>query len=75
MTSRQAELEQAILAIFAQALGQEINAEADFFAMGGDSLAAEHVLAELSARLGSNLPGWVLLDHPTAAGLAAVLSD
>jgi hypothetical protein len=59
---------------FAEALGEPLPDTADFFAHGGDSVAAEQVLAALSARLAMELPGWLLLDHPTAAGLAAVLT-
>lgn len=55
---------------FAAALGHDVADDADFFAEGGDSLAAEQVLTGLSAALSLPLPGWLLLDHPTAGALA-----
>jgi len=58
---------------FAEALGRDIGAGTSFFEAGGDSLAAEALLTALSRDLGVELPGWLLLDHPTSQALAAVL--
>jgi hypothetical protein len=57
----------------AKALNQEIAENEDFFDAGGDSLAAEQVLLSLSASLQFDVPGWLLLDHPSAAELAAAI--
>jgi hypothetical protein len=67
------DLQEVILAILSQALGHPLAPDQDFFAAGGDSLAAEQVLAALSAHLAQDVPGWVLLDYPTAQALAAAL--
>jgi acyl carrier protein len=64
---------QSVRAAFADALGRQILDHEDFFAVGGDSLSAEHVMTALSAVLSLDLPVWVLLDHPTAADLAQVI--
>lgn len=73
MSPAQLELQAVILTLFAETLGHPIAGEDDFFAMGGDSLAAEHVLTGLSAHLSQDFPGWLLLDHPTAKDLAVAL--
>ncbi|MFD1740206.1 phosphopantetheine-binding protein [Cypionkella sinensis] len=73
MTPAQHELQAIILSLFSKALGQPVTAQDDFFAIGGDSLAAEQVLAGLSAAVSQDLPGWMLLDHPSAETLAQAL--
>jgi hypothetical protein len=70
MTAHRDRLQAIILDIFIDALGLPLGADEDFFAAGGDSLMAEQVLAALSARLSQEVPGWLLIDHPTAATLA-----
>lgn len=55
------------------ALGHELAEDANFFDAGGDSLGAEEVLSALAAHLKTEIPGWLLLDHPTATGLAHAL--
>lgn len=67
-------LTEAIRALFARELGAEIGPDDDFFAAGGDSLAAEGVVTALSAHLAQPVEGWMLLDHPTARGLAGALT-
>jgi adenylate kinase family enzyme len=57
-----------------EALGQDMTVDADFFAEGGDSLAAEIVLTALSSELSISLPGWILLDYPTPLSLARALA-
>jgi hypothetical protein len=73
MTSAKDELQKAILDIFADALGTAIAADEDFFAAGGDSLAAERALIALSGHLLQDVPGWLLIDYPSAAALSAAL--
>ena len=57
-----------------EALGHNIEVDADFFAEGGDSLSAEIVLTALSSELSILLPGWMLLDYPTPLSLARALA-
>lgn len=61
------------LAAFRARLGEAIGADDHFFDMGGDSLAAEAVMTEISGVIGRQLPIWLLLDHPTAASLAEAI--
>jgi acyl-coenzyme A synthetase/AMP-(fatty) acid ligase/thioesterase domain-containing protein len=66
--------EAVVLDLMAAALGRAfVGRHDDFFALGGDSLRAGRLFAELEARLGLRLPVSLLLETPTAAGLAAVL--
>ena len=69
------DLSSCIFEVFASVLPGEVDADTDFFDAGGDSMAAEQVLMTLSSRLGLDLPGWLLLDHPTVTSLSAALSD
>ena len=73
MTSARDRLQQIILDIFADALGLAIGADENVFAAGGDSLATERILIALSGHRSQAVPGWPLIDHPTAAALAAPL--
>lgn len=57
-----------------EALGQDMSVDTDFFAEGGDSLAAEIVLTALSSELSIPLQGWILLDYPTPLSLARALA-
>ncbi|THD82769.1 acyl carrier protein [Aliigemmobacter aestuarii] len=74
MTGNSTDLCELIRAVLSEAVGSDLGPEDDFFAAGGDSLAAEQVLAALSTRLSRPVEGWMLLDHPTATSLAAALS-
>lgn len=64
-----------ILEVFASVLPGDVDADTDFFDAGGDSMAAEQVLMALSSHVGLDLPGWLLLDHPTVTTLSAALAD
>jgi hypothetical protein len=66
-------LTETIRTLMTEALRDEIGAQEDFFMRGGDSLAVQHVLTGLSDHLGQEVPGWLLLDHPTARSLAQAL--
>jgi acyl-coenzyme A synthetase/AMP-(fatty) acid ligase/thioesterase domain-containing protein/acyl carrier protein len=67
-------LERELAAIWAEVLGLErVDADDDFFALGGDSLRAARVFAELESRLGFDRPISLLLEAPTVAELAAAI--
>lgn len=63
------------LAAFRAGLGQSVGPDDHFFDAGGDSLAAEGVMAQISEGVGRELPLWLLLDHPTAAALALAIDE
>lgn len=64
----------ALLACWEQALGRCANArDATFFALGGDSLLATRLLAQLRERLGVRIGMAEFYREPTLAGLAAKL--
>jgi acyl carrier protein len=64
-----------VLAAFRAALGIDLRPDDDFFEAGGDSVSAEAVLMKLEEATGLTLPGWTLLDNPTAARLATLLDE
>src|SRR6476660_10537707 len=51
----------------------QIGPHDDLFRLGGDSLAAAEILAEIQKALGRNLPLTALFSAPTVAGLTAIL--
>lgn len=60
--------------LFADALGVErVGADADFFALGGDSLLAVHLLLAIAQRFGRDPGLGALFAAPTVEGLAAAL--
>ncbi|PJJ97216.1 non-ribosomal peptide synthetase [Lysobacteraceae bacterium NML91-0213] len=66
--------ETALAALFAQALGlnaDTVPADADFFALGGDSLSAVHLLMAIQRRFGRDPGLGALFATPTVAALAA----
>jgi enterobactin synthetase component F len=69
--------EQAIAALFAELLrlppGQAVGAEADFFALGGDSLSAVQLLLQIEERWHRNPGLGSLFETPTVAALAAAI--
>ncbi|PHP87690.1 non-ribosomal peptide synthetase [Burkholderia sp. AU18528] len=63
-----------LLACWEQALGRAANArDATFFSLGGDSLLATRLLAQLRERLGVRIGMAAFYRQPTLAGLAAQL--
>lgn len=65
-------LEELVAAVWAVELGvPSVAAEDDFFALGGDSLTAVRVLAQLTRELGVELALRDLFDHPTVRGFAS----
>ncbi len=67
-------LEEAIAEIWRAQLGiRSVGPDDSFFDVGGHSLAAIHMLAELHKRTGKRLPNSVLFAAPTIRGLAEAL--
>ena len=64
--------EQALAALFAETLGLRapVSAEADFFALGGDSLSAVHLLLAIQQRWRCDLGLGAVFAAPTVAALA-----
>ncbi|PBJ82321.1 non-ribosomal peptide synthetase [Lysobacteraceae bacterium NML93-0399] len=66
--------EAALATLLAEALGVErVGADADFFALGGDSLLAVHLLLAIAQRFGRDPGLGALFAMPTVEGLAARL--
>lgn len=65
--------EQALAALFAETLGLStpVSADADFFALGGDSLSAVHLLLAIQQRWRCELGLGAVFAAPTVAALAA----
>ena len=68
-------LKDIILKKYIVALEHEVSETVDFFDAGGDSVAVEVILSELSEIVGVDLPGWLLLDHPSAVQLGQAIHD
>ncbi|MGC8468652.1 MAG: alpha/beta fold hydrolase [Acetobacteraceae bacterium] len=70
------ELAATLTAIFERVLARSpVGPEEDFFELGGDSVAAVTISAELGAALGREVPITALFAAPTVAALVAALSD
>ncbi|MFJ9034843.1 amino acid adenylation domain-containing protein, partial [Streptomyces sp. NPDC102274] len=68
--------EELLAGIWRAVLGTEhVGAHDDFFALGGDSIAALKVVSRLRAALGAGLSPRALFDHPTVARLAAAATS
>ncbi|MCD9032331.1 amino acid adenylation domain-containing protein [Luteimonas sp. Y-2-2-4F] len=66
--------EEAVAALFAEALGLDrVGGDGDFFALGGDSLSAVHLLMAIQRRFGRDPGLGALFATPTVAGIAALL--
>jgi amino acid adenylation domain-containing protein len=66
--------EQLLRELWAEILGpRSFSATDDFFAVGGDSLAAVYLLAGIEEKAGVRLPFRVIYDAPTIAGLAQAI--
>ncbi|GAA2127419.1 AMP-binding protein [Actinomadura napierensis] len=61
-----------VAAVFADVLGlPHVPPDADFFSLGGDSLAAGRLSGRLTAALGAPVPLSAVFESPTPAGLTA----
>jgi acyl-coenzyme A synthetase/AMP-(fatty) acid ligase/thioesterase domain-containing protein/acyl carrier protein len=70
------ELEDLLAEIWCDVLRMKaVETDADFFALGGDSMRAARVFVELERRHGIDRPMSLLLEAPTIATLALALSD
>jgi thioesterase domain-containing protein/acyl carrier protein len=68
--------ETRLMALWVRALETgELGALDDFFELGGDSMMAASLFAEIEAVFGRRLPLSTLLDHPTVRSLAALLDE
>ncbi len=69
-------LETTLAELWSQALAKPVaSATDDFFAIGGDSLAAIDIVTGIETRLGQRIPLQLLTEHPTIAGLARALEQ
>ena len=69
-------LETSLLTMWRRALRTDaLGIEEDFFELGGDSLAAVQILADIETQLGHSVPLHMLTEHPSVAQLAAVLAE
>lgn len=70
------DVEQRLCQLFERVLRlKRVGIYDDFFDLGGDSLLALRLLAELEKVTGRAIPPVVLMQHPTVAGLAEWLSS
>lgn len=68
------DLERALVELWEASLGvRGIGIEHDFFALGGNSLAASQLIARVRASMGVKLPMRVLFESPTIAAMAAMI--
>ncbi|GAA3507036.1 phosphopantetheine-binding protein [Streptomyces showdoensis] len=65
----------AIAEIWQEVLGVPVTEDDDFFALGGQSLAAMEVVAAVRRRLGITVRVRVLLEHPVLADFTARLAE
>ncbi|WP_305095265.1 amino acid adenylation domain-containing protein [Prescottella sp. R16] len=70
------DVERVLVEVFADVLGaQRVGVDDSFFELGGNSLSAVRVVAEVQSRLGRALPMQWMMSDPTAAAIAARLSS
>jgi pimeloyl-ACP methyl ester carboxylesterase len=66
----QGEIALGVAELFSEVFGAPAGIDAEFFELGGDSLAGETLLAGVEARFGVTLPLSILLEATTPAALA-----
>jgi acyl carrier protein len=70
------ELEQAIASQWAEVLGvEDIGVDQDFFTLGGNSLVAIQLIAQIRKATGVRLPMRILFEAPTVAELAERVAE
>jgi amino acid adenylation domain-containing protein len=75
LTATDGQIATTIAAIWSEVLGVEIlSTEADFFELGGDSLAAVRMLAAVEDATSVQVSFTDFLDEPTVAGVASAVS-
>lgn len=67
-------LEAALLGVWSSALGGEAQPTTSFFDLGGDSLMAIRLVADVGGALGVDVPLRAFLEAPTVRGMAALLT-
>jgi acyl-coenzyme A synthetase/AMP-(fatty) acid ligase/thioesterase domain-containing protein/acyl carrier protein len=65
----------AMLAMWSDILGVEAHEDDDFFDLGGDSLRAARLFAEIELQLGADLPLSLLVEAPTPRLLAVAITS
>jgi amino acid adenylation domain-containing protein/non-ribosomal peptide synthase protein (TIGR01720 family) len=74
-TAPRTEAERRTVAVFADVLGgRPPGVRDDFFALGGDSILSIRLASRLAEEFGTTLSPRAVFDHPTPAGLAALLT-
>ncbi|MBD2682798.1 MULTISPECIES: non-ribosomal peptide synthetase [Nostoc] len=69
-------LEMQLAAIWEQVLGiHPVGVQDNFFEIGGHSLLAVHLMAQIQEQLGKNLPLATLLHNPTIEQMASIISQ
>jgi acyl-coenzyme A synthetase/AMP-(fatty) acid ligase/thioesterase domain-containing protein/acyl carrier protein len=69
------EITEVVLALWSDILGVEAHEDDDFFALGGDSLRAARLFAEIELQLGADLPLSLLVEASTPRTLAAAIAS
>jgi enterobactin synthetase component F len=68
------QLERELATLWEKVLGVDVvGLDDDFFDLGGDSFRAVRLAELVTRELGIEMPAWMLIEHPTIAGLAASL--
>jgi hypothetical protein len=74
-TSAEGAVADRVLTALRTALGDDgLGADDDFFAEGGDSVAAVHAIQMIQASTGVHLPVAVFFTHPSAGQLAELVA-
>ncbi len=69
-------IEEQLTAIWREILWvEDVRPSDDFFDLGGDSLRAAELAAEIARRLGIDAPVTLVIERPTVASMAAALED
>ncbi|MCU1285431.1 MAG: Long-chain-fatty-acid--CoA ligase [Acidobacteriales bacterium] len=72
----QGELQRKLLAAWESALNRRpISVNDDFFELGGDSLTAVRLCAQMGNEIGRDIPAGILFEAPTVAALVEVLTN